>query len=104
MTLSYLSFDCAIKSLGITLLTINTHLLNPTSLTIDSSTPTTLINTVNNVLSNLITIESCGTYDIIPDKKIKDISEVDRCNALIQFIKNSPYNPDLLPKNTISYI
>jgi len=97
----FLGFDCGTKSLGYSLVTYNYPLakkikerINLTDCTTISEARERLIE-LNELSKQLIVMRACGVLDLVPGKKNKDISTVERVRGLINEIRQT-INPHVV--------
>ena len=95
----YLSFDVATKSLAFSVVKLPTDIpkeFNQIRNQIEEITEESQIQAIHDRVKSFITIMDGSVDNLVPDKKDKDISEVERLRALIGY-----YKTKLLPMMTI---
>jgi hypothetical protein len=93
---TFLSWDCASKTLAHAYITVNTNVFADihalvgalrdahTTRSIDSQID--IITKMLNILNSAITIHSAGVTDILEGRKVKDVTDIEKTRALRKFL------------------
>ncbi len=80
----YLSIDVANKSLAINFI----KYIKPKQILVDKITTVNELKELNNKINEVITFYICEVIDLLPNKKVKNTTIIERANALKIYIKN----------------